>query len=52
LAATGIGISHCGQGLVVTGTGGLGIHLFTARTITKIAKATIRKLMMVLRKIP
>jgi len=44
--------THCGQSLVVTGAGGFGSHLFTERTRTKIANATIRKLMMLLMKLP
>jgi hypothetical protein len=51
-AATGIAIAHSGQSRVVTGVGGFGNHLFTARAIKKITKATIRKLISVLMKFP
>jgi hypothetical protein len=51
-AAIGIAIAHCGQSLVVTGAAGLGIQRLTTRSNRKIENATIRKLMMVLMKLP
>jgi len=54
-AETGMGMAHCGQSFVVTSGGGgtgFGIQRFTERTTMKMAKATIRKLMIVLMKFP
>jgi hypothetical protein len=51
-APIGMAIAHCGHSLVVTGGAGFGSHLFTARTNRKIANATIRKLIIVLMKLP
>lgn len=54
-AAKGMGMAQCGQSFVVTGGGGgtgFGIHLLAARTTMKMANATIKKLMIVLMKLP
>jgi len=52
-AAAGIGIAHCGQSFVLAGGGGgFGIHRFTERTSRNTANATIRKLIIVLMKLP
>src|SRR5262249_53780069 len=53
-AASGTGIAHCGQSLVVGAAAGAGfaVHRLTVRTSRKTANATIRKLMIAFRKIP
>jgi hypothetical protein len=53
-AASGIGMAHCGQSLVVGGAAGAGLasHRFTKRNNRKIAKATIRKFTIVFRNNP
>jgi hypothetical protein len=54
LAATGIGIKHCGQSLVVGAATGAGLisQRFTTRNNRKIANAMIRKVKMAFRNNP